>query len=120
MKHGSVLVIDADGKGLLVHHHLKLPALNHGLVLSIRQFGLCGQDPFPIILHQVIHGILPCSHDQTIGPFCKITVKPRPDPYDGIRHKPDTDFHTVGLNGIVTVPGTDSHCLFTYLHTAPP
>ena len=84
-----ILVIDFDPIGILVNFAFQLVCLKLVHLDCFSDFDILGFHPMAIILHQVIHLIIPCGLHQAIGLLLKLTVKRCPDTEDPISEYPD-------------------------------
>ena len=116
VKLSAFLIINTDTERFFFHDNFQLFPLEHCLIFLFTQNSLSRSDTFSVSFHKIIHTVFPGGSDQTIGFFCKITVKPCPDTQDLVSDKPDTDRYTVGLYRKIRILLCYGSCLQTHFH----
>ena len=99
MKQSIVLIIYADAEWGFFDNYGQFFSADDCFFFSVLQNCVSRLDPLSVIFQKTIHAIFPCSHNKTVGFFCKISFKTGPDPQNGICQKQQADFHTVGCDG---------------------
>ena len=120
MKQGSLFVIHADAKRVLLHHYLQITSLDYCLPVPVRQDCVCRFHPSSAAFQEIIHPVFPCCHHKAVGFLREIAVKSGPDTQDGICQKKNADFHTVCHYWKVIILFGDRVSIRTNLHNLLP
>ena len=109
-------VVYGKTEGVLMHSHPQVLSLDDRFLRPVCQFGSGRFHPAALPAEKSVRAGRPGCHDQAVGRFVPVPVKPGADAQDVVRQKPYADFKTIRRDGKIIVPPGDGACPIAYLH----